>query len=217
MYCNIVRIIKIKKFKYGPCWALWTTVLYQALKNYSRYIFKHWYDLILRLLYNTQVKNNISVPFWADLWSWWEYTFSDWMHFKFRAKQSGINTFLGSYGFLNSNNMWQKALINLLFFLSLFSFEWWMQSYGNINIGRNANLYKDCSWHSRLKCPVWYDVTWLGIPDVPILAGQYRFWELCSVSRLDLWWDNIFVQLFETWITLTIRNQVFSALVALEF
>jgi hypothetical protein len=30
----------------------------------------------------------------------------------------------------------------------------------------------------------------IGIPDVPILAGQYRFWELCSVSHLDIWRDT---------------------------
>jgi hypothetical protein len=39
--------------------------------------------------------------------------------------------------------------------------------------------YKLHFWQKMLTFSTW--------PDVPIMAGPYRFWELCSVHRLDIW------------------------------
>jgi hypothetical protein len=56
----------------------------------------------------------------------------------------------------------------------------------------------------------------IGIPDVPILAWQYRFWELCSMSRLDIWRDTHLYH-FSKLLDYINRSQVLSALVALSF
>jgi hypothetical protein len=68
-----------------------------------------------------------------------------------------------------------------------------------------------------LNVPALFQVIKLEIGDVPILAGQYRFWELCSLSRPIYGGSQICIVFRNFWITLTNRSKVFSALVSPSF